>query len=130
MPKISSIRDRKLSEFTKALQLKYTNFFLNLIDYFRYYLDFVCKILDETKPTLVEAVMNLRYSSLDSIFGMAAETIIQRSLEFALACNWDRQRQDELAARVVLEIRPDWSEIQALSAVDWVRSLSPSAAPV
>ena len=74
--------------------------------------------------------MKLRYSPSDGIFDMAIEIVIQRSLEYALACEWDRQRQDELAVRTVRKVRPDWSEIQALSAVDWVRSLSPCAARI
>lgn len=60
---------------------------------------------------------------------MAIEIVIRRALEHAHACGQDRGGQDELAARAVRKVRPDWSEIQALSAVDWVRSLMPSAAP-
>lgn len=74
--------------------------------------------------------MSLRYSPSDGIFDMAVEIVIQRSLEYAHTREWDRQRQDELAARTLRKVRPDWSEIQALSAVDWMRSLSPSPAPV
>jgi hypothetical protein len=48
---------------------------------------------------------------------MAVEVVIQQSLEYAHVRGWD------------LSVRPDWSEIQALSAVDWVRSLAPSALP-
>ena len=73
--------------------------------------------------------MNLRYAPLEGIFDMAVEIIIQRSLAHATTCGLDRQRQDELAARSVQKVRPDWSEIQAFSAVDWVRSLSPDAIP-
>lgn len=60
---------------------------------------------------------------------MTVEVVIQKSLEYAHAHGWDLSAQDELAAKVVREVRPDWSEIQALSAVDWVRSLSPSTLP-
>jgi hypothetical protein len=68
--------------------------------------------------------MILRYSPSDGIFDMAVEIVIQRSLEYARSCKWDRQRQDELAACTVRKVRPDWSEIEALCAVDWVRSLA------
>ena len=68
--------------------------------------------------------MTLRYSPSDGIFDKAVEIVIQRSLEYAHACKWDRQRQDELAACTVRKARPDWSEIQAPCAVDWVRSLA------
>jgi hypothetical protein len=60
---------------------------------------------------------------------MAVEVVIQRSLDFADACGWDHQLQDEVVVRTLRYVRPDWSEIQALSAIDWVRSLSPSALP-
>lgn len=60
---------------------------------------------------------------------MVVEVVIQRALEYAHACGRDQFGQDELAARAVQKVRPDWSEIQALSAVDWVRSLTPSAVP-
>ena len=60
---------------------------------------------------------------------MTVEVVIQQSLEYAHVRGWDLSAQDELAAKVVQKVRPDWSEIQALSAVDWVRSLAPSALP-
>jgi len=60
---------------------------------------------------------------------MAVEVVIQRSLDFAQACGWDHRLQDEVAVRTLRYVRPDWSEIQALSAVDWVRSLSPNELP-
>lgn len=56
---------------------------------------------------------------------MAIEIVIKRALTHAQACGRNEHGQDELAARAVREARPDWSEIQALSAVDWVRSLTP-----
>ena len=58
---------------------------------------------------------------------MAVNVVIQQTLECARAWGWDNLAQDELAAWVVRKARPDWTEIQALSAVDWVRSLQPSA---
>lgn len=60
---------------------------------------------------------------------MATEVVIQRSVDYARARDWDREKQDELAARTIRTIRPDWSDIQALSAVDWVRSLSLDVVP-
>ena len=86
--------------------------------------DFIDRILDESIPTSAETVMMLRYSPSDGIFDMAVEIVIQRSLEYARSRKWDRQRQDELAACTVRKVRPDWSEIEALCAVDWVRSLA------
>ena len=74
-------------------------------------------------------MMTWRYSPLEGIFDMAIEIVIQRALVHADACGRDRCGQDELAARAVRKVRPDWSEIQALSAVDWVRSLMPLPAP-
>ena len=73
-------------------------------------------------------MMTWRYAPLDGIFDKALEVVIQRSLEHAHASGRDRSGQDELAARAVRKVRPDWSEIQALSAVDWVRSLMPCPA--
>ena len=55
---------------------------------------------------------------------MAVEDVIQRALNYAHACGWDHRLQDEVAVRALRNIRPDWSETQALSAIDWVRSLS------
>ena len=60
---------------------------------------------------------------------MAVETVIQRALDYAHACGWDRRGQDEVALRALQNVRPEWSEIEALSAVDWVRSLAPGAVP-
>ena len=60
---------------------------------------------------------------------MTVEAVIHQSLEYANAAGWDRLRQDELAACVVCRVRPDWSDSQALSAVDWVRSLSACEQP-
>ena len=60
---------------------------------------------------------------------MVLEVVIQRALEHGQAGGGDRHAQDELAAQAVRKIRPEWSEIQALSAVDWVRSLELAAAP-
>jgi hypothetical protein len=68
-----------------------------------------------------------RYAPMDGVFDMVVEVVIQRAIEYADASGRDRGGQDELAARAVREVRPDWSEIQALSAVDWVRSLAPNA---
>jgi len=61
---------------------------------------------------------------------MAVEVVIQRALDTAHACGWDHRGQDELAVRAVQNARAEWSEIEALSAVDWVRSLAPGAVPV
>jgi len=72
---------------------------------------------------------NWRYAPLEGIFDMAIEIVIQRALEHAHASGRDQSGQDELAAHAVRKVRPDWSEIQALSAVDWVRSLMSSPAP-
>jgi hypothetical protein len=47
----------------------------------------------------------------------------------AHARGWDHLGQDELAVRAVRQVRPDWSDIQALSTVDWVRSLAASVVP-
>ena len=74
-------------------------------------------------------MMKWRYAPLEGIFDMAIEIVIQRTLEHAYASGRDQRAQDELAARAVRKVRPDWSEIQALSAVDWVRSLMPAPAP-
>ena len=73
--------------------------------------------------------MNWKYLPSNGVFDMAVEIVIQRSLEYAQTMNCDRQSQDELAARTLRIVRPDWSDIQALSAVDWVRSLSPHVSP-
>jgi hypothetical protein len=75
-------------------------------------------------------MMNWRYSPLEGDFNMAVEVVIEQSLEYAHARGWGHLAQDELAARAVRTAWPDWSEIQALSAVDWVRSVSPSALPI
>ncbi len=61
---------------------------------------------------------------------MAVEVVIQRALDYAHACGWDHRGQDELALRALQNVRPEWSEIEALSAVDRVRSLAPGAVPV
>ena len=60
---------------------------------------------------------------------MAVEVVNQRALDTAHACGWDHRGQDELALRAMQNVRPEWSEIEALSAVDWVRSLAPGAVP-
>lgn len=59
---------------------------------------------------------------------MAVEVMIQRALEYARDCGWGARGQEELALRVLQNVRPEWSEAQALSAVDWVRSLAPASA--
>lgn len=56
---------------------------------------------------------------------MAVEVMIQRALEYAQDCGWGNRRQEELALRVLRNVRPEWSEAEALSAVDWVRSQAP-----
>jgi hypothetical protein len=68
-------------------------------------------------------------AALEGVFEMAVEVVIQHALDYAQACGWDHCGQDELALRALQNVRPEWSEMQALSAVDWVRSLAPIAAP-
>jgi hypothetical protein len=53
---------------------------------------------------------------------MSIESVICQSLDYACTSGWDSLRQTELAVRVVQRIRPNWSDLEALSAVDWVRS--------
>jgi hypothetical protein len=53
---------------------------------------------------------------------MSIESVICQSLDYACTSGWDSLRQAEFAARVAQRIRPDWSDIEARSAVDWVRS--------
>ncbi len=60
---------------------------------------------------------------------MTVETAIRQSLDYASAAGWDPSKQTELAVGVVCRLRPDWSSAQALSAVDWVRSLAPGDLP-
>jgi hypothetical protein len=57
---------------------------------------------------------------------MPVETVIHESLAYGAEAGWDQRKQTELAACVVRRVRPDWSAAQALSAVDWVRSLAAS----
>lgn len=54
---------------------------------------------------------------------MTVEAIIRQCLAYTKASGWDYHKETQLAACVVYLSRPGWSEIQALSAVDWVRSL-------
>ena len=58
---------------------------------------------------------------------MPVETVIQESFAYGAEAGWDKRKQTEMAACVVLRVRPDWSAHQALSAVDWVRSLEAQA---
>jgi len=53
---------------------------------------------------------------------MSVEAVISQTLDYACTSGWDSGKQAELAARVVQRVRPDWSEVEARSAVDWVRS--------
>ena len=53
---------------------------------------------------------------------MSIEAVISQTLDYACVSGWDSSRQVELAARVVRRVRPDWSDVEARSAVDWVRS--------
>lgn len=53
---------------------------------------------------------------------MSLESVICQSLDYACTSGWDFPKQSEFAARVVQRIRPDWSDMEARSAVDWVRS--------
>lgn len=53
---------------------------------------------------------------------MSIETVISQSLDYASTSGWDALKQTEFAAKVVQKMRPDWSDLEALSAVDWVRS--------
>ncbi len=42
---------------------------------------------------------------------MAVEGVIQRALDYAHACGWGVGGQEELALRVLRNVRPEWSEI-------------------
>jgi len=53
---------------------------------------------------------------------MSIEAVICQSLDYACTSGWDSRKQTELAVRVVQRVRPDWSDLEAVSAVDWVRS--------
>ncbi len=53
---------------------------------------------------------------------MSLEAVICQALDHARTSGWDARRQTELAARVVQRVRPEWSELEAVAAVDWVRS--------
>ena len=53
---------------------------------------------------------------------MSIEAVISQTLDYACISGWDPGKQAELAARVVQRVRPDWSDLEARSAVDWVRS--------
>ncbi len=53
---------------------------------------------------------------------MSIESVICQALDYARTAGWDALRQTEFAARVARRVRPDWSELEAVSAVDWVRS--------
>lgn len=53
---------------------------------------------------------------------MSIETVIYQSLDYASTSGWDSLKQTEFAAKVVQRVRPEWSDVEALSAVDWVRS--------
>ena len=53
---------------------------------------------------------------------MSIESVICQSLDYACTSGWDSLRQTEFAARVAQQVRPDWSDLEARSAVDWVRS--------
>jgi hypothetical protein len=53
---------------------------------------------------------------------MSLESVIYQSLDYASTSGWDAGRQRELAVRVVQRLRPNWSDLEAQSAVDWVRS--------
>ena len=53
---------------------------------------------------------------------MSIESVICQSLDYASTSGWDSFKQTEFAARVVQRLRPDWSDVEALCAVDWVRS--------
>ncbi len=53
---------------------------------------------------------------------MSIESVIYQSLDYASTSGWDFLKQTEFAAQVVQRVRPEWSDLEALSAVDWVRS--------
>jgi hypothetical protein len=53
---------------------------------------------------------------------MSIESVICQSLDYTCTSGWDSLKQTEFAARVAQQVRPDWSDIEARSAVDWVRS--------
>ena len=57
---------------------------------------------------------------------MAVEVMIRRALDYARDCGWGVGQQDEVALRLLQNVRPEWSEAEALSAVDWVRSQAPA----
>jgi hypothetical protein len=50
------------------------------------------------------------------------ESVIYQSLDYASTSGWESLKQTEFAAQVVQRVRPEWSDLEALSAVDWVRS--------
>lgn len=60
---------------------------------------------------------------------MSLESVIYQSLDYACTSGWDAGRQRELAVRVVQRLRPNWSDLEAQSAVDWVRSNAPVELP-
>lgn len=53
---------------------------------------------------------------------MSIEAVISQTLDYACTSGWESGQQTELAARVVQRVRPDWSDLEVRSAVDWVRS--------
>ncbi len=53
---------------------------------------------------------------------ISLESVICQSLDYACTSGWDSLKQTEFAARVAQQVRPDWSDLEARSAVDWVRS--------
>lgn len=53
---------------------------------------------------------------------MSIEAVISQTLDYGCTAGWDSGKQVELAARVAQRVRPDWSDLEAHSAVDWVRS--------
>ena len=53
---------------------------------------------------------------------MSIESVIYQSLDYASTSGWDSLKQTKFAAQVVQRVRPEWSDLEALSAVNWVRS--------
>jgi hypothetical protein len=51
---------------------------------------------------------------------MSIESVICQTLDYACISGWNANKQTEFAVCVVQRVRPDWSELEAVSAVDWV----------
>ena len=51
---------------------------------------------------------------------MSIEAVICQCLDYACSSGWDSAKQKELAVRVLQRMQPDWSDLEALSAIDRV----------